>query len=120
MISAMVVVVIVVNVLLWVAAMINMVVVVEVLVIDVLTGVGIIVVGDIVIVLNFASPESYSVDSPSRMAVDLFMDMSSDVTLGFLPAIGIEVLADVNANDFTVAMTVLEFTVSTPLEGFSR
>ena len=114
------VVVVVVNVLLWVAAMIDMVVVVEVLVIDVLTGVEIIVVGAIVIVLEFASPESYSVDVPANVPIDLFVDMSAGVMLGFLPVIDIEVLVDVNTNDFTVAMTVLEFPVSIPLEGFSR
>ena len=103
----------VVKTLVWAAAMFNMVAVVEALVIDVLAGVEIIVVDIIVNVLKFALPVPYSVDASSDVAVDLLM-------LGVLPGIGIAVLADVNANAFTVAMTALEFPVSTPLENCSR
>ena len=111
-----VVVVVVVKVLVWVEAIVNMAAVVEVIVIDVLVDVG-----DIVMVLKFAFPVSYSVDvSSSGVAVDLFMDELTDVTIAALAGIGIDVLADVSANAFTVVMTALEFPVSTPLEEISR
>ena len=98
-----------------------MVVVAEVFAIDVLADVEIILVGVIVIVLKFALPVSYSVDVPSSdVSVDLFMDALASVMLAVLTGIGIGMLADVSANAFAVAMTALEFPVSTPLEEFSR
>ena len=48
------------------------------------------------------------------------MDALAAVTLVVLISTGIEVLADVNANAFAVAMTALEFPVSIPSEGLSR
>ena len=51
------------------------------------------------IALKFALPVSYSVDVPSDVNIDLFMD----------------VLGDVNVNAFAV-VTALEFPVRTPLE----
>ena len=76
-----------------------MVVVVEVMVIGVLTDVEMIMVGVIVIVLNFFLPVLYSLDG---MAVDLFMGALAGVMLGVLSGLGIEVLADVSANAFAV------------------
>ena len=64
------------------------------------------------IVLNFALPTSYSVDGTSDVYVNLFMGTLA----GAMPVI----FADVNANALVVAMTALEFPVSTPLEEFSR
>ena len=48
------------------------------------------------------------------------MNALTRVMFGVLPAIGIEVFADVNANAFAVIVTALEFPVSTPLEEFGR
>ena len=85
---------------------------VEVLVIDVLSDVEIIVVGVITV------PIAYSVDVPSGVAVDLFVDALAGVMVVGLSGIGgINVL---NANAFAVVMTVLEFPVPTPVEDFSR
>ena len=111
------VIVVVVKVLVWDVAIIDMVVVVEVLVIDEWADVEIIVVGVIVNVLKFALAVSYSADTPSDMAVDLFMDA---LMFGVLPGIGVEVLADGGASIFAVVMTALAFLVPTPLEDFTR
>ena len=120
-VTVIVVVVLVVKVLVSVEAIINMVVVVEVMVIGVLADVEIFVVGVIVSVLKFAFSVSYSVDVPSSdVAVDLFMDALTDVMLAVLTGIDIDELADVGANAFAVVITALEFPVSTPLEEFSR
>ena len=121
MVSLIVVVVVVLNVLVCDAAIIDMVVVVGVLVIDVLADMEIIVVGAIMIVLRFAVPLSYSVNvSSSGMVDDLSMDVLAGSMLGALTGIDVGVLSDVSANAFAVVMTALEFPVSTPLEGFSR
>ena len=118
--SVIVTVSVVVKLLVWTAAVIDIVVVVGVLVIGVCIEVKLIVVGVIVIFLKCALPVSYSVDAiTSNVDVDFFVDLLTDIMLVVLPGIGVEVLADVNANAFTV-VTVLEFPVSTPLEGFSR
>jgi len=87
---------VVVKMMVWDAAIVNMVVVVEVLVIGVLADVG------IIIVLEFALPTPYSVDAPFGVAVNLFMDVLDGVALGVLPAISVKVLADVSANAFAV------------------
>ena len=50
----------------------------------------------------------------------MVIDPLAAVMLVGLPGIGVEVLADVSANAFAVAITALEFPVSTPLEEFSR
>ena len=112
MVAVIVVVVVVVEVLVRAEAIVGMVVVVEVLFIGVLADVEIIVAGVIVIVLKFDLPVSYSVDVPSGLFVDSFMDASAGVVRAVLPAIGVGVLA--------VVMTPLEFPVSTPLEECSR
>ena len=58
---------------------------------------------------------------PSGVTVDLCMDALAAVMLDALSGVGIEGLADVRANSFTVVMTAaLEFPVSTPLEECSR
>ena len=106
-----VVVVVVIKVLVWAEAIGNMVVVVGVLGIGVLADVEIIMAGVAVIVLKFALPVSYSVDVPSDVAVDLFMDGLADVMLCVLNGISIEVLADVSVNTFGVVMTTLAFPV---------
>ena len=121
MVAVIAVVVVVGKVLVWVEAIGNMVVVVEVMVIDILNDVEIIVVGAVVILLKLVVPVSYSVDvTTDDVAVNLFMDVMAGVMLGVLNGIGVEVLADIAVNAFAVVMTALEFTVSTPLEGFSR
>ena len=108
-----VVVVVVVKVPVWDAAIIGMVVVVEVLVIDVLVGVEFIEVGVVVIVLKFALSASCSVNVPPDVTVDWFMDVLTGVMFGVLTRICIDVLAGMNANAFAVP-------VSTSFEGFSR
>ena len=112
-----VIIVVVVKVVVWASAIVNMVVVVEVLIMNVLADVEVIVVGFVLNVLKFTLPVSCSVYVSSDVAVDLSMD---SLILNVLTGISIEVLADVNANDFAVAMTALEFPVSTPLDDFSR
>ena len=74
------VVLVLVKVLVWAAAIINMVVGVEVIVIDA----EIIGVGVIVFVLNFALTLLYSVDVLPGVYVDLFSDISAGVMLGVL------------------------------------
>ena len=106
----------VVKVLVWAVGVIGMVVVVEV---SVLADVEIIVMGFIVTVLKCALPMPYSVDVPSDLAVDLFMDASAGVMCGVLNGIGIEVLADATANALAVVITSLKLGVLTSLEGFS-
>ena len=115
MVAAIVIVVVVAKVLVWAASIFGIVVVVEVLSIGVLADVEIIVVGVIAIILKVPLPIPYSVDVPSGLVVDSFMDA---VICGALTGIGIEVLADVTANAFAVVMIALEFPVSTPLEEF--
>ena len=120
MIAVVVVSVIVVKELVWDAAIINMVVVIEMLVINVLVGVDIIMVGVIAIVLKFAlSVSSYFVDVPLDVVVDFFMDAFVGVMLSVLSGNGIKVLADSSTNAFAV-MPDLKFFVSTPLEEFTR
>ena len=116
-----VIVVAVVKVLVWAAAVIDMGAVVEVLAINVLADVELIAGGAIVIVLKFVLPIPYSVDAPwSDADVDSSMDPLTEATLGALAGIGIAVLADASANILAVAMTALEFPVSAPLEECSR
>ena len=107
-----VIVVVVVEVLVCAAGIINMVVVVEVSVISVLADVRIMLVDVIVIVSELALTLSYSVDTSS--------DEFADVLIDVLSRIEIEELVDVNASVIAVVMTALEFPVSTPLEEFSR
>ena len=58
--------------------------------------------------------------SLSDVAVDLSTDALVGQMLDVLTGTGIDVLADASVNDFAVAMTVLEFPVSTILAMFSR
>ena len=112
-----VVVVVVLKVLVRAAAVIDIVVVVEVPVNGVWADVEIIVVCLIVTVLKFALPVSYStVDVASDVAA---MDALASIMLGVVTGIGISVLAGVNRNAFA-NVTALEFPVSTPLEEFTR
>ena len=59
------------------------------------------------------------VDVLSDMAVDAWIDALAGVTIGFVSAIGAEVLADANGNVFTSLTTALEFAVPEPLREFS-
>ena len=93
----------VIKVLLMAAAVINMVVVVDVLVMGVLADVEIMVVGAIVVALEFALACSVA-----DMDVDLFMGALAGARIGVLPGLCIEVLADVSANAFEV-VTALNF-----------
>ena len=122
MVAMTVAVFVVVKVLVWAAAIFDMVAVAEVpvLVIDVLVDVGFIMVCVIVIVLNFSLSASYSVGVSFDVTVCLSMDTLTDILVGVLPAICIEALSVMNANVFTVVKTALEFPVSTPLEEFGR
>ena len=98
-----------------------MVLVVEVVLSGVLADVEIIVVGVIVIVLKFALSVSYSVDVPSGVVVDLFVDALVGMMIDILTGIGIELLADMKENTFGAVMIALELPVSTPsLEEFIR
>ena len=106
---------VVVEVLMRTADISNMVLLVGVL--GVLRDVGMVVVGAIVIVLIFVLPDLYSVNVPSDVAVELFMNALTDIMLGVLLGIGVEVWADANTNAFPVVMTALD--VSTPLKEFS-
>ena len=119
MVAVIVVVVVMIKVLAWAAAIIDLVVAVGVLVNGVLVDVEIIAVGDTVIVLKFSFPVSYSVDVPSDVAVGLLTVEMAGVILGVLPGIGVEVLADVSANAFAVVTTAVEFLVSPSSEDFS-
>ena len=88
--------------------------------IDMLVGVGIIVlVASAGIDLEFAVSVSYAVDVTSGVAVDLFVEAW---VLDVLTGIGIALLlwADMNANAIAVVMTALEFPVSAPLEWLCR
>ena len=74
----------------------------------------------IVFVWKSALPVSCSVDMPSGVDADLFMDEEAATTRGVITRIVIEVFTDVSANAFAVIVTALEFPVSIPLEGFGR
>ena len=96
MVGMIVVVVIVIRVLVWVVATIGLVVVVEVLFICVLVLV------------------KYFEDVLSDMVVGALIDAVTDVIMGFVTSIGVEMLADANVNVFTSLMTALEFDLPTP------
>ena len=71
-----------------VAKVVVRVAVVKMLVIDVLAGVGLLVV---VIILRFVVSALYSVDVPSDMAVDLFVNALTGVVVNGSTNIGIDV-----------------------------
>ena len=119
MVSVIEVVVVVGKITVWVAAIIDLVVVVKVLCVDMLVDEEFNVVATTVIVLKFASTVSYFIDMPSGLVVALCIDASAGVVVGALAGIGIKVLSDVSANSFAVVMTALRFPVSTPLEELS-
>ena len=104
-------VVLVAKVLVWAEALINMIA--EGLVI-VTVNVWVDAIADAEIALEFAVTESHSVD----VVLDVFINALADVMIGFLPAVGVDSLAALNVNISAVVMTVLEFTMSTPLEEF--
>ena len=70
--------------------------------IDLLTDVEIELLGVVVNVLKFTLTVSSSVDAPSDVDFDVFMDV---LAVGALVGIGTEVLTDVSAKTFTVVMT---------------
>ena len=61
---------------------------------------------------------SSTVDVLSDVAADMLMDAFVDMILGVFPAIGVDVLMDVNVNAFAGAITV-EFVMPAPLEVFN-
>ena len=73
------------------------------------------VLADAVIVLEFAVTVSYFEDVPSSMVRGAFTGAVTDVMMGFVSDIGVEVLADANANVFASLMPGLEFTVPKPI-----
>ena len=73
------------------------------------------VVAAVAIALEFAVAVPQFVD----VLEDVLMHALTDATIDVLPDIGVGGLADVNVDIFTVVMTVLEFTMSTPLGDFS-
>ena len=106
MVAAIVVAIVVVRVLLWDTAIIDIVVVDKVL----FTGVW----ADVMIASEFAVTVSYFGDVLSGMVVGAVTDAMMD----FVSDIGVEVLADANVNVFASLMTALEFAVPKPLGGF--
>ena len=105
-----------------VVAMVAVVVVVVVKVMrrdgGIISMVSVVEVLVIVFVWKSALPVSCSVDIPSGVDADLFMDEEAATMRGVITRIVIEVFTDVSANAFAVIVTALEFPVSTPLEGF--
>ena len=95
----------------WDATVINIAVVVEVLAIGVLT--------DVDIILEFAVTVPYFGYVPSGMVIGALTGEVTDVMMGFVSDIGVEVLADANVIIFASLMTALEFAVPKPLGGFS-
>ena len=51
--------------------------------------------------------------------VNALIDAVTDIIMGFMSSIGLEVLADANTNVFASSMTASEFAVPKPLGGFS-
>ena len=106
------VVVLVAKVLVWAEALVNMLV--EGLVI-ITVNVRVGVLADVDIALEFAVTVSRS--SVDVVVVDVLIDALADVMIVVLPAVGVaDVLAGVNVSILAVVITVLEFTMSTPLE----
>ena len=93
----------------------EMLVVFEVLAINVLIGMKFIVLGVIVIDLNFLLPISLSVGVSSDAVVDLSSNVLADVMSDILSSIGIEVLTGVTANTFALIFRTLS-----TLEEFGR
>ena len=83
--------------------------------VDVEAGVCIIVVTAVTIALEFAATAPQSV----FVALDVVINALSDAMIGVMHGSGVNVLADVKVDTFVVAMTALEFTMPTALEGFS-
>ena len=113
------VVVVVVKVTVW---SINIVLVVEMLVIDVrvdvvidtLFGVEILVGAAVVIAVELVVSISYFAYVPSNVVVGELIHALARVIMGFVSGIGVEVLADANANVFASLMIVLKFAVPKP------
>ena len=113
------VVVVVVKVTVW---SINIVLVVEMLVIDVrvdvvidtLFGVEILVGAAVVIAVELVVSISYFAYVPSNVVVGELIHALARVIMGFVSGIGVEVLADANANVFASLTIVLEFAVPKP------
>ena len=120
MMSVIVVVVDVVKAMVWDAAVIDMVAVVEVFVIDaradvaidMFVGVEIIGVAAVMITLEFAVSISYFVDVLSDMVVGALIEVVAEIIMGFVSDIGVEVL---NVNTFAFLTAALEFGVPKPL-----
>ena len=100
-----------VKVLVWDAATIDLVVLVEALFIDVLA--------EVVTASEFAAPASYFVYVLSDTVVDALAGVMADAMMGFVTGIGVEMLADANVNVFAALMIALEFGLPKPLGEFS-
>ena len=108
------VVILVAKVLVWAEALVNMLV--EGLVITTVS-VRVDVLADEEIALEFAVTVS---SSSADVVVDVLISALADVMIAVLPAVGVaDMLADVDVSILAVVMTVLEFTMSTPLREFS-
>ena len=116
--------IVVVKVLVLAVAVIKTVVGLDVLVVDVradlvrdtLADMEIIVLPTVVFVSEFVASERYSADVLSDEVTDELVNALGDIIRSFVSDIGVEVLADVNANIFEAVMTALELAPSTPLE----
>ena len=76
--------------------------------------VGAVVVGAAVSALKFAGSVSSFEDALSEMVVGALTDGLADVMMGCVAGIGVEMLADANANVFASLMPDLEFAVPKP------
>ena len=83
---------------------------------DTLANLGIIVLAAGVILLEFAVTVTYSVGVMSGVVADALLNMLTGTIIGCVSDIGVEVLADVNANVFAAVITTLEFAVPMPSE----
>ena len=108
---ALIVVVVVLNRgLVWDAATIDLVVLVEALFIDVRAE---------VIASEFTGTVSCFVYVLSDMVVGALTGVMADAMMGFVTGIGVEMLADANVNVFAALMIALEFGLPKPLGEFS-
>ena len=118
----MVVVIVAIKVLVWDVEVINVAVTVKVLIIEVRAVMVNGKLSDVDMVVEpftflIVVSVSYSVDVLARWW-DTSTNRLAGVIMVFVSGIGVEVLANVNANIFAAVMTVLEFDVPSPLVKF--
>ena len=118
------------KVLVWASAVIEMLVGVfiidvrEIIVVIAMLNEVEIFVANVATVLGFVTPASYSLDGLSSVVVGALIDALAHVLAGVIInaalGIGVEVMADVNVNVCAASMTALvEFPMLTTLEEFS-